>query len=500
MSVEKSEVKVTKIEKAPSQYYTPHNMQPAQKEQVFDKGETEDAPYITEWIKENAQKKTKEERKISLLFSAFKEKIAGFAIPAQWKEAVFALALQGKKAVASRARWCGRFAALHAKKLAVSGVASVVLIGVSAVVIFSTCSMGFHIKLGDKDIGTLPSEQLYYDILSDVKEEVLDTADMDFEPSGELQVNMTLVGKGQFTEPEEVKEKLKATSSEMVPAWTVKVDDKQVVALSVQQDALGVLDEYKRQYAEEGATLSFQSKVEVEKEYVPIKLLKSKEEAFAYLNSEEAPLIAVQTVVEIEGEEPVAYETQQQEDNTKYIGDVTVLQQGVEGLKYVKYMAVKVNGVEKEKTVLKEEILCQPIEQVEQVGTKEPPSPIGTGEFAQPVSGTLTSAFGERWNREHCGIDIGASTGTMIYAADNGTVVYSQFNNGGYGNLVQIDHGNGYTTYYGHCSELLVKEGDVVAKGDPIAKVGSTGRSTGPHLHFEVRKNNEPQNPLEYLN
>ena len=87
----------------------------------------------------------------------------------------------------------------------------------------------------------------------------------------------------------------------------------------------------------------------------------------------------------------------------------------------------------------------------------------------------------------------------MIYASDNGVVTYSEYHNGGYGYMITIDHGNGYTTSYAHCSKLLVPEGAVVAKGDAIAKVGNTGRSTGPHLHFEIRKNDAAQNPLNYL-
>ena len=87
---------------------------------------------------------------------------------------------------------------------------------------------------------------------------------------------------------------------------------------------------------------------------------------------------------------------------------------------------------------------------------------------------------------------------TKIYAADGGTVSFAGWK-GGYGNLVIVDHGGFYQTYYAHCSEILVSEGDQVYQGQNIALVGSTGNSTGPHLHFEVRYNGEPMNPLDYL-
>jgi len=148
---------------------------------------------------------------------------------------------------------------------------------------------------------------------------------------------------------------------------------------------------------------------------------------------------------------------------------------------------------------LENKIIKEPVAQIELVGTKTPPSSAGTGDFIMPVSGTLTSKYGKRWGRTHAGIDLGAKTGTPIYAADNGIVVESEYQSNGYGNIVKIDHQNGFVTYYAHCSSLYVKAGDVVAKGDKIAAVGNTGRSTGPHLHFEIRKNGEVQNPYLYV-
>jgi len=119
--------------------------------------------------------------------------------------------------------------------------------------------------------------------------------------------------------------------------------------------------------------------------------------------------------------------------------------------------------------------------------------------FINPTSGTISSRYGQRWNRSHNGIDVAAPTGTGIYASAGGTVTYSAYNSGGYGYLVKLSHGNGVETYYGHCSQLLVSAGQTVSQGQLIAKVGNTGRSTGPHLHFEVRVSGTPQNPLNYV-
>ena len=129
------------------------------------------------------------------------------------------------------------------------------------------------------------------------------------------------------------------------------------------------------------------------------------------------------------------------------------------------------------------------------------------GTFAWPsVSSYITSPYGTRVHpvtktvKTHTGIDIGASHGTNIYAAASGTVLVSGWNSGGYGNYVVIDHGGGVTTLYAHCSALLVSSGQSVTKGQVIAKIGSTGMSTGPHLHFEVLKNGSHTNPMAYFN
>jgi murein DD-endopeptidase MepM/ murein hydrolase activator NlpD len=131
-------------------------------------------------------------------------------------------------------------------------------------------------------------------------------------------------------------------------------------------------------------------------------------------------------------------------------------------------------------------------------------SVVGTGQFVWPVSGTITSPFGTRRHpvfgdmRFHGGIDIGAAHGTTVVAADSGSVIISSYNSS-YGNYVVISHGNGITTLYAHLSTRSVSVGDSVSRGQQIGRVGSTGVSTGPHLHFEVSVNGTRVNPRSYL-
>jgi murein DD-endopeptidase MepM/ murein hydrolase activator NlpD len=128
----------------------------------------------------------------------------------------------------------------------------------------------------------------------------------------------------------------------------------------------------------------------------------------------------------------------------------------------------------------------------------------GTGQMSYPSDGEITSSFGFRvhpilgYTRFHSGIDFGVDYGSPIRAADSGVVIFAGWY-GGYGQAVIIDHGSSITTLYAHTSELYVSEGQTIQRGQVIAAVGSTGLSTGPHLHFEVRLNGEPVDPMKYL-
>ncbi|MBQ5641191.1 MAG: M23 family metallopeptidase, partial [Ruminococcus sp.] len=118
-----------------------------------------------------------------------------------------------------------------------------------------------------------------------------------------------------------------------------------------------------------------------------------------------------------------------------------------------------------------------------------------------PHTHNITSYMEWRWGRMHNGLDIagGDDYGQPFYAAASGNVIWSGNDGGGYGNYVMIDHGNGYMTVYGHASALACNTGDYVNQGDLIGYVGDTGNATGPHLHFEIRLNDEYMNPLDYV-
>lgn len=125
----------------------------------------------------------------------------------------------------------------------------------------------------------------------------------------------------------------------------------------------------------------------------------------------------------------------------------------------------------------------------------------GDGKFAWPVPGrsAISSEFGSRRGKNHDGIDIPAPTGTQIVASEAGRVIYSGSGISGYGNLTIIGHKDRYFTVYAHADKNLMKKGVMVKRGQVIAYVGNTGKSSGPHLHFEIRKKSSPQNPMAFI-
>ena len=202
--------------------------------------------------------------------------------------------------------------------------------------------------------------------------------------------------------------------------------------------------------------------------------------------------------------EDVQFDVVYTDDPSMYKGDEKVTSPGAYGAADVVANVTYVNGTEVEREIVSSVTLREPVTESRLRGTKERPTWHPTGTFRWPTTGRISSYFGGRkspggiGSTNHKGIDIAAPRGTPVYAADGGTVTYAGWMSG-YGYTVRIDHGNGYVTYYAHNSSLTTSVGKHVYKGQQIAKVGSTGNSTGNHCHFEVRYNGVAKNPLNYL-
>ncbi len=227
-----------------------------------------------------------------------------------------------------------------------------------------------------------------------------------------------------------------------------------------------------------------------------------------FLVNQEEPVLAV-TVTRTEiYTESTAYETEYYNDNTRYQGSTVVMTEGEYGSDRITAEVSYINGVEVRRNVLNRVTVEAPVSKVVAIGTKAAPpnasiSNVEVGKMLWPVGGAnggliseMPYGYGGYYN--HKGVDIAAPAGTPIYAAESGKVILSQWYYG-YGKCIMIQHDNGIVTVYGHCSYLHVGVGERVTQGQCIADVGSTGQSTGNHLHFEVRINGVCMHPLNYL-
>ena len=202
------------------------------------------------------------------------------------------------------------------------------------------------------------------------------------------------------------------------------------------------------------------------------------------------------TLEEIETIEP---KTILEETNELLSGETKVIQ-GVKGNKLLN-KEITYYGLNKDnENIVSENIITPVVNTIVKTGIKSPYE-AGVAFLSNPTKGGyVSSTFGEvRSNSVHKGIDIAKDLGEDVSAALEGEVIYAGYNNGGYGNLIILQHNNNMKTYYAHLSNIYVSVGEIVKKNDLIGAIGSTGNSTGPHLHFELRVDNNPVNPIKYI-
>ena len=211
-------------------------------------------------------------------------------------------------------------------------------------------------------------------------------------------------------------------------------------------------------------------------------------------------------IVELENKitESIAFNNEYKKTNSLYKNQRQTVRKGVEGQKEVGYNITLHNGYQSSIEIMEERIIKEPVNAIIHIGTKTTVSRGGRVNYGVVQGKRISSLYGNRIHpitgrrRFHEGIDIAAPHGNGVYAYTSGKIVQAGWN-GGYGLSILIDHGNGLKTRYAHLSKIGVRIGQRVETGDRIGAIGSTGNSTGPHLHFEVIKNGRTQNPLNYI-
>jgi len=300
-------------------------------------------------------------------------------------------------------------------------------------------------------------------------------------------------------------------------AYAVCINGKEAVILESEAEAKALINTLRNDFAgeKEGVeyqSVTFEESITIEQVNVLLGDVWNPRDAVRYIETGTAsenpgedyvvkPMVTIDTVETATYTEEVDYGVDYIENSSMYESETELIADGIKGTDQIVAVITRVNGEEIEKEVLSSTRLTNPINATYYIGTKPIPESKGTGTWVWPlkVDAVKSASFLERYgvvgvSEVHKGVDYACAIGTKIYAADGGEVTFAGYKSG-YGYVVEIDHGGLYVSVYGHCSKLLVTEGDTVYQGQNIALVGSTGISTGSHLHFEVRYKGEPIDP-----
>ena len=435
-------------------------------------------------------------------------------------------------------------------------ILSIVALSITGYKAYEIKMKAFDVYLGEDIIGTVRSQEEVSDIMDNLEKELSNTYNIDVVLDKDIKFEQTKAKEELITSSSDLQKQIKSKMHFLVSGYALEVDGTEVGVLKAREDIEDIINEIKKPYedmAKEGTDIkdiSIVENVQIVKKEVPLNNIKEKEDLYNHLltgseeikthmvevgesfwtiakiynlsvedleaaNPDKNPerlqigdevklvvpksVLTVATVLEVEYTENINYETEIEYDETMYTNQKKTKVNGSNGERKVVAKEIKHNGIIVDKDIVKEEIITEPVKEVVVKGTKEVPKTVATGTFLTPTRGRVSSRYGMRGGRMHRGLDIAAPIGTAIKASDGGKVIYSGSGKSGYGKMVEIDHGNGFITRYAHCSKLLVNVGDKVYKGQHIANVGNTGRSSGPHLHFEVLKNGKNYNPSNYL-
>lgn len=431
------------------------------------------------------------------------------------------------------------------------------VVGVAAVV-GTVYTSSYVVSVDGVELGVVKEPAVFERVVEQVEARATSILGYDYEMEGEVAYEPALSERDQFSSIGAFETYLFNQIGEVMKSYVLSVDGKVIGAATDRADVEELLDRVAAPYVTENTISSgFVSSVQITHEYTPSSIEQDAEKmyealtanttgdttytvrkgdtfmALAFANDmsmeemealnpgvdinklmigqelnikKTIPVLSVRTVDSISYSQSVAPPVEEVKDDSMYQGESKVLQAGAQGENLVSADVTYVNGTEEARTITSTAVVTQPVTKVVAVGTKERPTWLPKGYFIWPVYGRVTSGFGYRSifgsYSYHGGIDIATSYGTGISAADGGTVTFAgraTGSNWSYGNLVIIDHGNGKQTYYGHCSSVLVSAGDKVYQGQTIARVGSTGRSTGNHCHFEVKVGGVSVSPYNYL-
>ncbi len=383
----------------------------------------------------------------------------------------------------------------HAKKARAVSLASIGACCLCAIYIF-TLNVAFAVSVDGELVGYAENAEEINELVSSVTDNVSGILGYDYDVSSSVDCQIA-IGNADGNIIESVEEAIYG-SFEGIDKYTVlSVDGVPFCAFNSTEEAAEALNAYIAHYTNDNTTsVKLMNEVTIANDYADSALL-TVGNNFA---DEAVSVIKVKTVETEVTLEEIPYDTEYTDDDTLFEDEVFVYVEGVEGKAEVACVNTYINGVLAESEESGRLVLSEPSAALARKGTRQR---LSVGSYIWPAEGELTSYFGRRsvavGSSYHLGIDIANDYSTDIIAADGGTVIVSEwFDDFGY--KIEIKHDNGDVTYYAHCSELLVEEGDIVSQGQLIARMGCTGVASGVHLHFEYHpKGGNARDPLNVL-
>ena len=440
----------------------------------------------------------------------------------------------------------------YIKRNSVAAKSTVIGFFVFAVIlaVVSNVKVGYAVVFNNKTIGYVAQKDVTRAKIDNIYKEITDSVEEDAVVDVTAELVPAFAPNSKFVDEEDVEDIIKSELSYYVDGTSVYIDGVFAFGAKDEAEAKSILDAYQKKVCGGGTIISSECENEIsfKEEKVVYTQQLDKDAALMRLagtdskdglhtvvegetlwsigiendistdhlmsiNNLETEILQIGKVLRVKYPEPLMdikvvkdityteyhpYETEKIYDKSLNQGTYSTQQKGSNGETRIRATVTYINDHEIEREITEKTVISEPVNEILRVGTKPKPKTAATGKFARPVSGGyVSSSFGNRSRGYHTGIDWALSYGSPIYASDGGTVTVSGWG-GGYGKMIKINHGNGYETLYAHCSKLVVSSGKKVAKGQLIGYVGSTGNSTGPHLHFEIRKNGSYLNPAKY--
>ncbi|MGL4571613.1 MAG: peptidoglycan DD-metalloendopeptidase family protein [Clostridium sp.] len=390
------------------------------------------------------------------------------------------------------------------KKKIIITVASLLMVSVWLYVYLVKSTKAFEVYLGDAVIGYSPDKvevkEEYKNILDDLNENLNEEEKVKEEKLSFKRLNKEV----DSSTYKEFQENVINTVENTVTLKSLNIKGKSIGYVMSEEGVNNVLKKVGDIYAKEAKidkdsieSINVKGDIKLKDEKVNLSKLSSEEELANTIVSTKG-LLDVDLVVRDKRIIDIEPSVKIERSEDLLVGESKV-SEGKKGRKEQNVNVIYRNGKKEDVKVLSEKIIEESSSKVITKGTKNILNSNATVLTSPTRGGAITSAFGERWGKNHNGLDIAGNTGDPVMAALDGKVKNVFYERDGYGNVVILEHEGGIETRYAHMSKTEASIGETVKKGDIVGRIGSTGRSTGPHLHFEVRVNGNPVNPEKYI-